>query len=251
MAVWYRDAAMGQQWKRPLPLFGNATTIKKGAFIMAGLTDNTNEGYGVVCTTNTSLATKFIGITEQAFVAATLDNDPTTGTKYLLTDCNIGPNSIYLAQYDNALTTTSWTNGLAVTGVGATTVVASGENLGGGWLFFDNFELHYVSSSSSGTYTTKTATSSAITTSNKVAKIMYPFAKLCTFVTDATQIGIATAAAGAQQMTFFDNMIKAPGFDYVSLDPTKHDGIILPSTVYTPQIWAEVMCTQHYLGTHS
>jgi hypothetical protein len=251
MAVWYRDAIMGMQWKRALPLYGAGTTIKKGAFIQVGLTDGTNEGFGVVCGTNTSLATKFIGITEQAFVAATLDNDPSAGTKYILTDCNIGPGSIYLAQYDNALTGTSWTNGLAVTGVGATTVVTSGENLGGGWLFFDNFELRYVLSSSSGTYTTKSSTSAAITTANKVAKIMYPFAKLATLTTDATQIGIATAAAGAEQFTFFDNLIKAPGFDYISLDPTKHDGVILPSAAYTPQIWAEVMCTQHYLGTHS
>lgn len=250
MAIWYRDAFMGQQWKRALPLFGNATTIKKGAFIQWGLTDGTNEGFAVVCGTNTSLATKFIGITEQAFVAATLDNDPATGLKYILTDCNIGPGSIYLAQYDNALTAGVWTNGLAFTGSGTAPVISSGENLGGGWLFFDNFELRYVLSSSSGTYTTK-STISAVAGTNKIAKILYPGAKLCTLITDATQIGIATAAAGAEQFVFFDNLIKAPGFDFVSLDPTKHDGVILPSAAYTPQIWAEVMCTQHYLGTHS
>lgn len=250
MAVYFRDSVGAQQWKKPLYLYGAGTTIVKGAFIQAGLTDGTNNGYGIVCSTNTSLATKFIGITESAFVAATLDNDPTAGTKYLATDCTINPFGIYLAQYDNALTGVNWTNGLAVTGVGATTVVTSGENMGGGWLFFDNFELHWVGSSSTGTYTTKSATSAAITTSNKVAKIMYVYAKLATLVTTADKIGIATAAAGGEQFTFLDNYIKAPGFDYVSLDPTKHDGLILPSTVYTPQIWAEVQCTQHFLTTH-
>jgi hypothetical protein len=250
MAIYFRDSTGAQQWKKPIPLFGNATNIVKGAFVQCGLTDGTNEGYGVVAATNTSLATKFIGITEAAFAAATLDNDPAAGTKYLLTDCTINPFGIYLAQYDNALTGANWTNGLSVTGVGATTVVTSGENMGGGWLFFDNFELHWVKSSSSGTYTTKTSTSSAITTSNKVAKIMYVFAKLATLTTNADQIGIATAAAGAEQFTFLDNYIKCPGYDMVSLDPTKHDNIILPSAAYTPQIWAEVQCTEHYLTTH-
>jgi hypothetical protein len=246
MAVWYADSVMGQQWKRPVPLFGNATTIKKGAFIMRGTTDGTNQGFGIICSTNGTLAGRFIGLTEQAFVAATLDNDPSVGTKYLLTDCNIGPFSIYAAQYDNSF----GANALSTTGVGATTVVSSGENISGGWLFFDNFELHYVLSSSSGTYTTKSATSAAITTTNKVAKIYYPFEPLITLTTDVTQIGTATAAQGSDQFTVLDNLIKAQGFDYISLDPTKHDALILGSTSYTPQIHGLIQSTQSIFSEH-
>lgn len=246
MAVWYGDSVMGQQWKRALPLYGAGTTIKKGAFIQRGITDGTNLGFGIIAVVNTTQAGRFVGLTEQAFVAATLDNDPATGLKYILTDCNIGPFSLYLAQYDNSF----GANALTTTGVGATTVVTSGENISGGWLFFDNYELHYVLSSSSGTYTTKSATSSAITTANKVAKIYYPFEPLITLVSDATQIGTATAAQGAVQFTVLDNLIKAPGFDFVSLDPTKHDNLILNSTAFTPQIHGVIQSTQSIFATH-
>jgi hypothetical protein len=247
MAVYYGDSTGAQQWKKALPLYGAGTNIKQGAFVVKGVTDGTNLGFFVVMPANTALSLKFAGITETLFAAATLDNDPATGLKYILTDCTINPKGLYQAKYDNALTGARWTNGLTVTGVGATTVVTSGENISGGWLFFDNFELHYVLSSSSGTYTTKTATSAAITTANKVAKIMYPGAPKGTVITDATQIGIATAAQGAIEIAFIDNYIHAPGYDWVALDPTKHDNIILPSAAYTPEIWAIVQSTQHFL----
>lgn len=243
-----QDSTGAQQWKKAIPLYGAGTNIVKGAAIKMGASDGTNQGFGIIVSTNSSLASQFMGITEAAFAAATLDNDPSGGTKYLLTDCTINPKGIYAAKYDNALTGARWTNGLSTTGVGATTVVTSGENLGGGWLFFDNFELHYVLSSSSGTYTTKTSTSSAITTTNKVAKIMYPGAPKITLVTACDQIGIATAAQGNEQFTVLENYIHAPGYDWVLLDPTKHDNIILPSAAYTPEIWAYIQCVgNHFL----
>lgn len=249
MAFYEKDSTGAQQWKVPVPLFGNATNINKGAFIIRGTTDGTNLGFGIITPTNSSLAGKFMGITEAAFAAATLDNDPSAGTKYLLTDLTLNPFGIYRVKYDNALTGARWTNGLATTSVGATTVVTSGENIGGGWLFFDNFELHYVLSSSSGTYTTKSSTSSAITTTNKVAKIMYPFAPKVTLITAADTLGIATAAQGAVELVVLDNWIHCPGYDWVSLDPTKHDNIILPSAAFTPEIWASVQSSQHFLFT--
>ena len=243
-----QDSTGAQQWKKQIPLYGAGTNIVKGAAIKMGIVDGTNQGFGIIPGANTSLANEFIGITESAFAAATLDNDPSAGTKYLLTDVTINPKGIYAAKYDNALTGLRWTNGLAVTGVGATTVVTSGENLGGGWLFFDNFELHYVLSSSSGTYTTKSSTSSAITTTNKVAKIMYPGAKLLTLTTTCDQIGIATAAAGTEQFAVLENYIHAQGMDWIVLDPTKHDNIVLSSTVYTPEIWGYIQCVgNHFL----
>lgn len=247
MAVFALDSTGAQQWKKALPLYGAGTNIVKGAFIKMGIVDGTNQGFGIIPAANTSLANEFIGITEAPFAAATLDNDPALGTKYLLTDCTINPKAIYLTKYDNALTGARWTNGLAFTGSGTAPVIASGENLGGGWLFFDNFELHYVLSSSTGTYTTKSAlTAGAVAGTNKVAKILYPGAKLLTLTTACDTIGIATAAAGAEQFTVLDNFIHCPGQDWVSLDPTKHDGIILPSAAYTPEIWANIQCVGHH-----
>jgi len=246
-----RDAVGGQQWIIPRPLFGNATNISLGAAVVRGTTDGTNQGFDIVSPTNTSMsAGLYVGVTEALFAAATLDNDPSAGTKYILTQVTINPHAIYEAQYDNALTGARWTNGLSVTGVGATTVVTSGENIGGGWLFFDNFELHYVLSSSSGTYTTKTSTSAAITTANKVAKIYYKGEPKITLITAATQIGIATAAQGAIQAMVLTNMIRGVGFDNVELDPTKHDNIILPNpNSVSPAIYGHIMFTQSFLNT--
>lgn len=243
-----RDASMGQAYVKPWPLFGNATNIIKGAAIIKGITDGTNKGYGIIAPTNTSMAGIFIGVTEAAFNAATLDNDPAAGTKYILTPVNIGPKQIYEAQYDNRY----GANALTATGVGATTVVSSGEDMGGGWLMFDNFELHFVDSSSSGTYTTKTATSSAITTANKVAKIYWIGQPLVTLITAADKLGTATAAQGTVQAMVLENRIRGVGYDNITLDPTKHDGLILPVVNgVSPAIYAEIMFTQSFLGTHS
>ena len=248
MAVYYQDSTGAQQWKKALPIYAAAANIKAGAFVMWGAADGTNMGYVIPCPVNGSLGLNFVGITEAPFAGATLDNDPTAGTKYLLTDCTINPKACYLTQYDNSY----GANALTATGVGATTVVTSGENNGGGWLMFDNFELHFVDSTSSGTYTTKSATSAAITTANKVAKIYALGKKLLSLTSDFTQIDTHTAAAGSVQFAVLDNFIKAVGFDYVSLDPTKHDGLILPTTpgaAYKPAIYANIQCqANHFLN---
>jgi hypothetical protein len=141
MAIFRRDSTGAQQWVKALPIYAAAANLNKGIFVKNGVTDGTNLGFVIPVAVNTALSGSFVGLTEAAFAGATLDNDPSAGTKYLKTDCTINPTAIYGAKYDNALTGARWTNGLAVTGVGATTVVTSGENIGGGWLFFDNFEL--------------------------------------------------------------------------------------------------------------
>lgn len=244
MAIFRRDSSGAQQWVKSMPIYAAGANIKKGAFLKNGVTDGTNLGFLIPVAVNTALSGSFVGLTEAPFAGATLDNDPSGGTKYLKTDVTINPLGIYGVKYDNAKTGSRWTNGLSVTGVGATTVVTSGENIGGGWLFFDNGELHYVLSSSSGTYTTLTATSAAITTANKVAKILYPGApKTCLAATYDT-LGINVAAQGAVELCVITNFIRDVGFDWVELDPTKHDNLILSSTA---EIWAEVQSTQHFL----
>jgi len=253
----YRGSSeMGQSWKKAWPLFGNATNIVKGAAIVRGTTQGTNQGYGIVAPANTSMAGLFLGVTDQPFNAATLDNDPSGGTKYLLTDLEMNSKNLYEAQYDNALSGTPlvFTNGLTLTAVTTGTpsvTVTSLETISGGWLFFDNGELHYVASVSGGVATLKTATSAGITTANKVAKIYYLGAPLLTLTTAADKIGIATAAQGAVQATVLENYVRSVGFDNVILDPTKTDNIIFPTVngVF-PAIYSLIEFTQSVLGTH-
>lgn len=231
--IFRQDASGGQYWKKGIPLFGNATNIVKGAAVVRGTTQGTNQGFGIVAPANTSMsAGLFLGVTEQLFPAATIDNDPSAGTKYILTDINVSPSACYEAQYDNALTAGVFTNGLTMTAVTTATpsvTVTSLETIAGGWLFFDNGELHYVLSVSAGVATLKSATSGAITTANKVAKIYYIGAPLLTLTTAADKIGISTAAQGAVQATVIESYVRSVGFDNVILDPTKTDNIIFPT----------------------
>jgi len=251
MANFSYDAAGGNEWKKTLYMYSAAANIVAGSFIVKGTTAGTNLGFCIPAPVNTSQAGLFIGITAAPWAGATLDNDPSAGTKYLGLDCLVGPLHVYRTQWDNAITAATglWTNGQAMTTCASTSiVVTSGEDMSGGWLMTDAGYLHYVLSSSSGTYTLKSAVNAKETTANKVAKLGYVGMPKVTLWTTYDRLSIGTAAQGAVQMNVLDMFIKAVGFDWVALDPTKHDGLLLPTTGnVVPAIWADVKSTQHYM----
>lgn len=253
MAVFSYDSSGGAEWKKSLPIYSAGANIAAGAFLVKGSADGTNTGFAIPAPVNTSQVGLFIGILAQAWPGATLDNDPNAGTKYILADCIVGPHHVYRAKFDNTYASSAWTNGQTMTTCASTSiVVTSGENLSGGWLFTDAGYLHYVLASSSGTYTLKSAVKSAETTANKVAKLSWVGNPKITIWTGYTDISIATPAAGAVQMNVLDMFIKAVGFDYVALDPTKHDGLYLPMTgSVVPAVWADLKPTQHYMMTNA
>lgn len=218
------DLTGAAQIVRGIPLYGAGTDIKKGAAVIRGATDGTNQGYGIVAA---STCNNFIGVTEQLFSASTLDNDPSAGTKYILTKITINPFAVYECEYDQS------TN-LSIASVVASTsfTVTSGENVGGGWILGVGAPglgyLAYIESSSSGTYTPKT-TSFPFTTSSKVIKIMPLYAPKVNLTTDATKIIGSNAAQGSWLIRVLENKVKATGFDMQFLDPTKHDGVTFAS----------------------
>lgn len=215
------DLTGGAQLKRAIPLFGNGTNIKAGAAVIRGTTDGTNQGYGVISASTTN---NFIGVTESLFAAATLDNDPSLGTKYLLTDVTINPFAVYECEY-------SQTTGLTVASVQAGTgvTITSGETIGGGWLLGVGAPglglLAYVDSSTGGAYTLKTPTGNPWTTASKLIKIMHLYAPKVALTTDGTQILGTTAGQGGWLVRILENKVVAAGFDHQFLDPTKHDNI--------------------------
>ena len=218
--IYSYDLTGAAQLKRSVPLFGNATNIKQGAAVVRGPTDGTNLGYGIIAASTISA---FLGVSESLFAAATLDNDPAGGTKYILTDVTINPFAVYEAEYDQ-------TTGLTIASVVAATsfTVTSGENVGGGWILGVSGPgagyLAFVKSSSSGTYTPKTTTF-PFTTASKVIKIMPLYSPKVDLTTDATKILGTTAAQGSGLVRVLENKVVAVGFDQQFLDPTKHDGI--------------------------
>lgn len=207
----------GQQLKRAIPLENAGTLIPAGAAIIRGSTAATNQGYGIIAS---STSNNFLGVTEAAFTVAN-DNDPPTGLIYNLTDLTINPDAVYLCEY-------SQTTGLTVaSGSGTAPVITSGEAIDGGFLLGISGpgagQLSFVKSSSSGTYTLKT--SAAYTTASKLIKIMHLYAPKVDLTTNATQILATTAGQGSGLIRVLENYVKAPGYDYVLLDPTKHDNI--------------------------
>lgn len=254
--IYKGSATAGNTWKKSLPLFGNATNIVKGAAVVKGTTAGTNQGYGIVAPTNTSMTHGlFLGVTENLFPAATVDNDPSVGTKYIMADVTIDPDGLYEAQYDNA-GTTNYTNGLTLTAVTTGTpsvTITSLEAIDGGWISFLTtlgIELHYVDSVSGGVATLKSATSSLVTTSTKAAKHPPLFSPKITLVTAADKIAIGTAAQGAVEAAIIENYVRGIGYDNVLLDPTKMDGVVLPIVnSVVPAVYATIKFTESFLQT--
>lgn len=255
MANFSYDAAGGNEWKKQQPIYSAGANINNGSFLVKGTTDGTNTGFLIPAPVNTSQVGLFVGILAQPWAGATLDNDPSAGTKYLLADCLVGPMHVYRTQWDNAITAATglWTNGQTMTTcAGTSIVVTSGENISGGWLFTDAGYLHYVLASSSGTYTLKSAVNAKESTANKVAKLGYINMPKVTLWSTYDKLSIATAAQGGVEFKVLDMFIKAVGFDWVALDPTKHDGLNLPTTGnVVPAVWADVKSTQHYMSTNA
>jgi hypothetical protein len=250
MAVFSYDAAGGSEWKKAQPIYSAAANLVNGAFLVKGTTDGTNTGFLIPAPVNTSQVGLFVGILAQPWAGATLDNDPSAGAKYLLADCLVGPMHVYRTQYNSALTGANFTTGLSMTTCSGTSiVVTSGENNSGGWLWTDAGYLHYVLASSSGTYTLKSAVNAAETTSNKVLKILWLNAPKVTLATTYDKLSGGTAAQGAVEMKILDTFLKGPGVDFQSIDPTKHDGLLLP--VASSAIYADIRSTQHYMLTNA
>ena len=250
MAVYAYDASGGSEWKKAQPIYSAAANLVAGAFLVKGTTDGTNTGFLIPAPVNTSQVGLFVGILAQPWAGATLDNDPSAGTKYILADCIVGPLHVYRTQFNSALTGANFTTGLTMTTcAGTSIVVTSGENISGGWLWTDAGYLHYVLASSSGTYTLKSAVNAAETTSNKVLKLLAVNLPKVTLAATFEKLSGGTAAQGAVEMKVLDLLIKAPGFDFVTLDPTKHDGLLLP--VASSAVYADLKSTQHYMMTNA
>lgn len=250
MAVFAYDAGGGSEWKKSQPIYSAAANLVQGAFLSKGTTMGTDNGFLIPSLVNTSQVGLFVGILAQAWAGATLDNDPSVGSKYIMADCLVGPLHVYRTQFNSALTAGVFTTGLTMTTCSGTSiVVTSGEDISGGWLWTDAGYLHYVLSSSSGTYTLKSAVNAAETTANKVLKLLYINAPKATLSTTYEKLSGGTAAQGAVQMKVLDLFLKGVGQDFVSLDPTKHDGLLFP--VATGQVHADLKSSQHYMLTNA
>ena len=204
-----------------IPLFGNATSIIAGAAVIRGATAGTNTGYGIV---GVPTYAGFIGCTESAFAAATLDNDVGAATRYILTPVVVAPKGVYAIPYHAGT--------LVITATPTTTPAITGiEAVDGGWLFGSDGYLSYITSIAGNNITLRNPATAANnsagawTVAITAAKIFPRWHQLVDLTATADEIPETTAAAGTGALCILENYLNAPGYDRILLDPTKHSGI--------------------------
>lgn len=229
----------GDPCVKVLPVRHATTDIPKGAAVMRGVSDDTNEPFiGVAAGSFADI----IGVLEELVDNADTDS-AIGGTAILRAKIGINPMNVYLAEYDQSDT-------LAETSASSTTTFncTSIEGIAGGWLYAITGsaagELQWVASDDTNSVVTK----SAFTTtggSDTFIKILPQFHLLAKLVTAGDKIG-SDAGAGSAPVLVLENYIEATNIPYQRLDPTKHSGLDL--TGLSPKFYAEILFRDHALN---
>jgi hypothetical protein len=227
------DIAGCQQIYEDIPVYGNGAAMLEGAAVVKGATAGTNQGFAILAPTGLAGVLGILGEVH-ALVTAGLDSKQ-DGTAYTFRKVLINPFAVILAEWD--------TGAIAIASVVTVTpTITSLENdIDGGWLLGSDGQLQYITTSASGSCTTKTATgwTSAIT----VQKITPLFHATGTLNSTSTKLNQA-AAAGTGKIRVKQNYIKANGLPFQKLDPTKHSGLILTR----PVAYSDIIFTDHAYG---
>lgn len=216
-----QESAAGADVIKRMPLFGGGTDIVSGAAVIRGATAGTNTGYGIVGVPSYA---GFLGCAEALFQASVTDNDPTAATKFILTPVVVSPRAIYSIDYDPGT--------LVVASIsGGNPTITSLEAVDGGWLFGNDGYLSFIDSISTGAATLKNPATAANnppggwTTATLIAKIFPRWHQLADLNTPATNFKESAAAAGTGAVCVIETYLRAPGYDRILLDPTKHSGV--------------------------
>ncbi len=232
----------GQTIIKQVPVYGNGAAILEGAAVMRGATPGTNQGFAIVAT---GALAKVIGVMNvtHALVAAGLDSkQDATAYTYLEKRVIVNPDSVFLIEH-----TTPTVSAIAVASTSTTTVTITSleDDIDGGWLWGSDNQLQYLTSSASGSATTKTAT--GWTSATKVTKIHQLFGILIAL--DATAVKIANAAAaGSGKVAILESYIHSNAVPRQRLDPTKHSGITYDSGI---KIFQDVLFTDHMFANNT
>lgn len=225
---------------RQIPVLDGGTDILKGALVMKGSTDDTNEPFAVLSTTGTDA----IGVIENLVDASETVDSAIGGTAIQLAKVAMNPHNVYLIEYDQADTLAETTATSTVTFT-ATSLEAA---LTGGYLFAITGaaagELQQVVTDASGSCTTKAAFTQT-SGSDTFIKILPQFHTVLKLNSTATKIG-SDVAAGAVEVCILENYIEADNVPFQRLDPTKHSGLDL--TNQHPKFYAEVLFRDHILN---
>lgn len=207
-----------------IPLSGAGTDIPDGTLIMKGVTAGTNLTVGIVAT---SVCGNAIGVLIGKFTASGNDSTPATG----VTETRGAVELLTPGDFLEAELINDASNDVDVASATSTVLtVTSCEDFGeGGWVYVRAGtgvgQLLYIKSSTSGTWTIKSASTTTLDSTSKLL-VMRP--RLYELVEiDSTGVYIkSTAAAGNWKAFVLDNQFKSAGDEgWIQLDPTKHHNL--------------------------
>lgn len=225
---------------RNIPVFHNTTDVVKGAAIMRGVSDDTNEPYAVVAAGSFA---DIIGVTEELVDNANTDNG-LAGTTHSLYKVTMNPNNVYLAEYDQT-DTAAETSASSSTTFNCTSI----EGIAGGWIYMVSGaaigQLQWVVSDDTNAVVTKTAFTTTGGTDTFI-KILPQFHLLAKPITNGSKLG-SDAGAGSLAVCVLANYIEADNLPFQELDPVKHSGLTGLNS-QNVKFYSEIMFRDHVLN---
>lgn len=229
------DLAGSEQIVRDIPVYGAGTSIVEGAAVMRGATPGTNQGFAIVAA---GALADILGVLKELHTNTVAGADSKQdGTAYTYKRVLINPFAVYRAEYDAS-------DSMAVASTSTTTVTVTSleDDIDGGWLLGNDGRLEYITTSTSGSCTTKGT--SGWTSANTLVKVLPLMHQLIKITTAGTKLG-TDAAAGSGRAVILENYLQANTVPLTKLNPTKHSGI----TYTGAKVFSEIRFLNHAYQT--
>ncbi len=213
--IFHYSLSGAQQIFKKYPLYSAGTTIPSGSAVVKGATPGTNQGFGIVAPASCA---GILGVTTIADSLGSQLDSKQDGTLYTRYKLIINPDAVF-----NTKIASPSVAAIAVASTSTTTVTITSleDDIDGGWLYGNDYQLQWIATATSGSCTTKTAT--GWTSANTVTRVL-PLFKILQDL-DATANFLKPAAAiGTGKIITLENYITIGGFKREVLDPTKHSG---------------------------
>lgn len=208
-------------------LDGNTTDIVEGAVVIKGVTDEQDRGCGIV---GSGACVDAFGILQELHDADhATEGDTTMEDGLIYTTKKVYPflpGCIVAAEYDQSTAVTVDSN------VNSTSITAGSleDDIDGGWIYMVSGtgigQLFYITASTGGDATIKSASSTTCAQNDTFIKILTPFHPKQEVNTAADKLK-SQAAAGTLLWVVLKNQYKLRGEEgWIDLDPTVHHNLL-------------------------
>lgn len=221
-----------------LPIYGAAADVKRGAFVKAGVTGETDHG-ALIKASGSSATPDILGQLQEMLDYSVDGETLIAGTSFVTKPVLLAHSfRIFRLGYDltsqitatQAVTTTTITLTSLEDDIDSGSLyVAAGTGIG---------QTNYLTASAAGSATLKAAFTTSLDTSSKLVKILPRFHQLGSLNTDGTMLA-SQAAAGAIKIVVIDSYIERNN-KLEQLNPTRHAALTGLNSLRSIRFWADV-----------